>query len=90
MCGQCAFLKEKYCKEGNGGGKKYYCEYLKEYVYGNDQGCNNFKKDTKRPKDKITSIINDGANYDNGIPVFLYFLLLLFLIILGLILGVFQ
>ena len=56
MCGQCAFLKEKYCKEGNGGGKKYYCEYLKEYVYGNDQGCNNFKKDTKRPKDKITAL----------------------------------
>ena len=32
MCGQCAFLKEKYYKEGNGGGKEYYCEYLKEYV----------------------------------------------------------
>ena len=30
MCGQCVFLKEKYEKVGNGGGKKYYCEYLKD------------------------------------------------------------
>ena len=45
MCGQCAFLKEKYYKEGNGGGKEYYCEYLKEYVCGSCRGCSNYKKD---------------------------------------------
>lgn len=42
MCGQCVFLKEKYERIGNGGGKKYYCEYLKDYVYGNST-CLNFK-----------------------------------------------
>ena len=42
MCGQCAFLKEKYYKEGNGGGKEYYCEYLKEYVCGSCRGCSNY------------------------------------------------
>ncbi len=90
MCGQCAFLKEKYSKEGNGGGKKYYCEYLKEYVYGNCRGCANYKKDNNRSNDNVKSIINDGQNYDDGIPVSMYFLLLFFLVLLGLILGVFQ
>lgn len=90
MCGQCAFLKEKYYKEGNGGGKEYYCEYLKEYVCGSCRGCSNYQKDEKRSNDKVNTIINDGKTYDNGIPVEMYFLLLLILVILGLILGVFQ
>ena len=89
MCGQCVFLKEKYEKVGNGGGKKYYCEYLKDYVYG-CSSCSNFKSDKKRNGDKVKMIVEDGKEYDNGIPVSLYFLLLLILIILGLILGVFQ
>lgn len=46
MCGQCVFLKEKYERIGNGGGKKYYCEYLKNYVYGNST-CLNFKSNSK-------------------------------------------
>lgn len=90
MCGQCAFLKEKYYKEGNGGGKKYYCEYWKEYVCGSCKGCANFKEDAKRSNDKANDIISNGKNYDDGIPVSMYFLLLFFLIVLGLILGVFQ
>ena len=88
MCGQCVFLKEKYERIGNGGGKKYYCEYLKDYVYGNST-CPNFKSDGKRSSDKVKTIIEDGKEYDNGIPVSLYFLFLLLLIIIGLILGVF-
>ena len=90
MCGQCAFLKEKYVKEGNGGGKKYYCEYLKGYVYGSSHNCSNYKEDKKRSKDTINSIISNSNAYDDGIPVNVYFCLLFFLIILGLILGVFK
>ena len=47
------------------------------------------KKDDKRSNDKVNSIISDEKSYDNGIPVEMYFLLLLILVILGLILGVF-
>lgn len=89
MCGQCAFLKEKYYKEGNGGGKKYYCEYLNEYICCNCKGCAKFQKDAKRSSDTINNIINDSAAYDDGIPVEIYFGILFFLIILGLILKVF-
>lgn len=59
MCGQCVFLKEKYYKEGNGGGKKYYCEYLNEYICCNCKGCAKFQKDAKRSSDTINNIIND-------------------------------
>ena len=48
------------------------------------------KKLKKRSNDKVNGIISDGKSYDNGIPVEMYFLLLLILVILGLILGVFQ
>ena len=84
------FLKEKYYKEGNGGGKKYYCEYLKEYTYGCNKCCSNYKKDDKRSSDVINTMISEGNNYDDGISVSIYFALLFFLIILGLIMGVFQ
>ena len=90
MCGQCAFLKENDYREGNGGGKKYYCEYLRDYTCGSDHCCAAFKKNVKRSADNIEKIITDGKNYDNGIPAETYFFLVFLLLILGLILGVFK
>lgn len=88
-CSSCKNLKEKDKKEGNVGAI-YFCSKLKTYIQGN-KSCENYSEDIMRNTSKRDEIYRDGEKYSNTKgEVSTYIFIAVFLVILGLILGVFK
>ena len=88
-CSSCKNLKEKDKKEGETGAV-YLCSKLKTYVQGNNS-CENYSEDIMRKVYTRDEIYRDGERYSNDkTSVSTYIFIAVFLVILGLILGVFK
>ena len=88
-CSSCSNLKEKDKKEGETGAV-YMCSKLKTYVQGNDC-CDKYSEDIMRKVSKRDEIYREGEKYSNDkTEPGTYLFIVIFLVILGLILGVFK
>ena len=88
-CSSCSNLKEKDKKEGECGAV-YLCSKKKTYVKGN-MCCEDYKEDIMRRTSKRDEIYREGEHYSNDkTSVSTYLFVLVFLVILGLVLGVFK
>ncbi|MDD6878855.1 MAG: hypothetical protein PUD59_01310 [bacterium] len=90
-CNSCKYLKYEKRNEGKTNGAIYWCMKNKQYVNGAKDECDKYELDNIRKTYIRDEIYLDGEKYYNGGDHNLIeALFLIFLIILGLILGVFN
>lgn len=89
-CSECSNLDNSKKSPGKVSGNLYYCKKLKEYVNPSMCGCEKFDKTYSRKSYENDEIYQDGKDYyNNDTPLELLVFIFIFLVILGLIMGVF-
>ena len=89
-CSDCSYIDTSKVKPGKVSGNLYYCKKLKEYVNPSMCGCEKFDKTYSRKSYENDEIYQDGKDYyNNDTPLGLLIGIFIFLVILGLFMGVF-
>ena len=89
-CNSCAYLDSSQKKSGKVDGCLYYCKKNKTFVNAATDACTSYQNGYRDSYEKNEIYRNSKNYYDNDTPIGTFIFILIFLVILGLVLGVFT